>query len=82
MDLSAYFVNVVKAGAIKIFTKPSLLVVIIFSIQCCFSTLYLKRFRYGPLEGIHRKWTNLSAKDGNNTNDPVFLFNNWAILYC
>ncbi|MFB7156041.1 hypothetical protein [Lysinibacillus sp. NPDC056232] len=33
-----------QAGAIKIFTKPSLLVVIIFSIQCCFSTLYLKDF--------------------------------------
>lgn len=37
-----------------------LLVVVIFSAQCWFSSFYLKKIRFGPLEGLLRDWTNLS----------------------
>lgn len=37
-----------------------LLVMLIFSVQCCFSSFYLKKFHYGPLERLLRNWTNFS----------------------
>ncbi|KAA0780976.1 DUF418 domain-containing protein [Bacillus sp. TE8-1] len=38
-------------------------VIIIFSIQCFVSSLYLKKFKYGPLEILLRKWTYFSWKN-------------------
>ncbi|WP_242270514.1 DUF418 domain-containing protein [Bacillus cereus group sp. BfR-BA-01425] len=35
---------------------------IIYSIQCFISSLYLKKFKYGPLEKLLRKWTYWSWK--------------------
>lgn len=37
-----------------------LLVMFIFSAQCWFSSVYLKKFHYGPFERLLRDWTNLS----------------------
>ncbi|HDT6621993.1 TPA: DUF418 domain-containing protein, partial [Bacillus paranthracis] len=35
---------------------------IIYSIQCFISSLFLKKFKYGPLENLLRKWTYWSWK--------------------
>jgi uncharacterized protein len=34
--------------------------VVIFALQCVFSTLYMKRFKRGPVETLLRMWTNWS----------------------
>ncbi|MGH1035988.1 hypothetical protein TUN_33010 [Bacillus sp. M21] len=46
-------------GLFKNLESTSLIFVVlaIFSIQCLVSSLYLKKFNYGPLENLLRRWT-------------------------
>ncbi|MGE8037431.1 DUF418 domain-containing protein [Lysinibacillus sp. NPDC093692] len=34
--------------------------IVLYSFQCIFSIVYLKKFKRGPIESILRIWTNLS----------------------
>ncbi|MBK3496030.1 DUF418 domain-containing protein [Viridibacillus sp. YIM B01967] len=38
----------------------SLFGIVLYSLQCIFSIVYLKKFKRGPIENILRIWTNWS----------------------
>ncbi|PHE86674.1 hypothetical protein COF81_28095, partial [Bacillus pseudomycoides] len=69
------FVCGYRIGLFKILDSISLIFVAlaIFSIQCFVSSLYLKKFKYGPLENSLRKWTYLSWKIRERSIKPFVI---------